>query len=67
MAQKQKLHLLFHCHADIDLYGPLRNCSTEMQESQNKEICKSVHRTTMINPSKDIHVQMQNKGRGFVH
>jgi hypothetical protein len=32
-----------------------------MLEGQNKEICKSIYHTTMINPSKDIHVQMQKK------
>jgi hypothetical protein len=54
-----KLHLLYHLFSDSDLYGPVRQCSTETQEGQNKIIRKAIQRTTGINQSKDIHVQTQ--------
>jgi hypothetical protein len=66
MARKHKLRLLFNCYSDIDLYGPLCNCSTEMPESQYKEIRKLIHRTTMINPSKDVQVHMQKKSAALL-
>jgi hypothetical protein len=61
MARRKKIDLLYHCHSNIDLYGPLCNCLTEMQEGQNTDIHKCIQRTTMVDPIKDIDVQLQKK------
>jgi hypothetical protein len=61
MAQKHKVLLLYQYHLDIDLYGPMKNCSTEMEGGEKNEIQKAIHLMTMIDLSKDTHVQIQKK------
>jgi hypothetical protein len=54
------LRLLYHVFSDSYLYGPLQQCSTETQDGRNKLISNAIQHTIGINPSKDIHVRIQN-------
>jgi hypothetical protein len=61
LASSIKLHLLYHKADDIKLFGALRHYATEMQEGQNKDIRRNIHKTTKINPSHDVHFQFDSE------